>query len=266
MQKLYEEPAVNGLERNRDRGSAIEKAIRVLDAVTEQPQSIGLPDIAARVGLPRQTVHRILAQLQEIGLVTRGPARDRYLVGPKLSKLALAALLSKNQNTPVRMVLQALAEEVRETCNLGVLDGLSFCNLDRVEYDWPLRVHVEPGSRVPAHCVAGGKVLLAYLPDRVRARILASARLKPMTEKSITDVGQLEACLQTVREDAYVVSVEEFALGSIAVGVPIFDSRGRVPAALAMHAAGSRLSEDKARSFVPRLQEAAAELASIWQI
>ena len=257
---------MSGGGRSRTRGSAIEKAIRVLDAVTEQPQSIGLPDIAARINLPRQTVHRVLTQLQECGLVTREPARDRYLVGPKLSKLALAALLSQNQSTPIRAVLQALAEDVQETCNVGVLDGFALRYLERVEWDWPLRLHYEVGSRVPPHCAAGGKILLAYLPNPVRSKILKTARLEPMTKNSITDAAELEALLNKVRENGYVVSVEEFAVGTIAVGVPVFDSKGRVPAALTIHAAKSRLSEDKARSHVPRLQQTAAELASLWEL
>ena len=53
-----------GEKVRKERGSALEKALAVLSAVIDQPQAVGLPDVAARVGLPRQTVHRVLQQLE----------------------------------------------------------------------------------------------------------------------------------------------------------------------------------------------------------
>lgn len=81
---------------DKTRKSALEKALVVLNAVTNQPQPIGLPDLSDRVGLPRQTAHRILGQLEKAGLISRSLARDRFMVGPHLTELALAALFSEN--------------------------------------------------------------------------------------------------------------------------------------------------------------------------
>lgn len=248
----------------RSRGSALEKALLVLGAVTDQPQPIGLPDIAARIKLPRQTVHRVLAQLERAGLIVRDPARDRFSVGPQLSELALSALYSENQNTPVRNILQELVDDLKETCNVGILRGLDFLYIDRIECDWPLRMSLSTGSSLPAHCSAGGKVLLAYMPAHLRASLLKSAKLRPNTEKSITDVAQLERECSDVRERGYATTVEELSIGIIGVAVPVLDASGRALAALATHGPTTRLTEEKAIAQVPRLQEIANRLAEVW--
>ena len=87
-------------------GSALNKALAVLEMITSQPQAIGLPDLAARLEMPRQTVHRILRQLETQNLIIRDPTRDRFFVGPRLSQLSIAALFSENHNLPTRAILR----------------------------------------------------------------------------------------------------------------------------------------------------------------
>ena len=68
------------------------RLLAVLQAVAEHPQGVGLPDLAAKLGLPRQTVHRVLGQLRDSGLLLRDPVRERFSVGPRLIQLSLSAL------------------------------------------------------------------------------------------------------------------------------------------------------------------------------
>jgi IclR family transcriptional regulator, acetate operon repressor len=145
------------------RSSALEKALSVLEAVSDQTQAVGLPDLAVRLRLPRQTVHRVLGQLEKLKLVIRDRSRERYSVGPRLSRLAFVTLRSLNQSAPVRLILQDLVDDIGETCNVGVLDDLDYVFLQLMECRWPLRLHQEVGTRIAAHTVSGGKLLLAYL-------------------------------------------------------------------------------------------------------
>lgn len=257
---------MHGTKEARDRKSALEKALIVLDAVTCQPQPIGLPDLSDRVGLPRQTAHRILSQLEKAGLIARSNIRDRFMVGPHLTQLALASLLSANQAAPVHNVLQKLVDDVQETCIIALLKGMESIYLDRIECDWDLRTHLRVGSRVPAHCTASGRVMLAYLPEVLREKLLTSAKLVPQTEKSITDVAVLQEALKEVREQGYALNVEEFLIGVASVAVPVCDRSGQVLAALTMHGPMLRLSPAIAIERVPRLQAAAKEIAQVWDI
>ena len=86
-----------------------------------------------------------------------------------------------------------LVETIGETCNIGILDNNDVLYLERVECAWPLRMQLQPGSRVPPHCTGIGKMLLASLESRARKRLVSNLPLKRYTEKTITDRGDLLA-------------------------------------------------------------------------
>jgi len=242
----------------------LEKALAVLEAVGDQPQAVGLPDLAARLKLPRQTVHRVLGQLQDAGLVTRHPVRERYSVGPRMTRLALAALNSRNQGAPVRAILADLVEDVNETCNIGVLDDLEYVYLERIECKWPLRTHLSAGSRVCAYGTSGGKTLLAELAPEQCKRLLRSRKLEAHTPHTITKLQDLEAEFARIRTRGFALNNQEYLDGIIGLAVPIKDAGGRAVAALAMHGPVTRLSLKACEEHVPRLAQAAERIARVW--
>jgi IclR family acetate operon transcriptional repressor len=250
--------------KSNQRLSTLEKVLAVLEAVSDQPQAVGLPDLAARLKLPRQTVHRVLGQLQAAGLVMRHPARERYFVGPRLTRLALSSLHSKNQGAPVRAILEDLVDDLKETCNIGVLDDLAYVYLERIECKWPLRTHLEAGSRVSAYGTSGGKTLLAQLEPEHCRRLLKSRRLEAHTPRTITKLAELEAELAKVRSRGYALNNQEYLDGIVGLAVPIKDGAGRAVAALAMHGPVTRLSLKACEAHVPRLLQTADRIARVW--
>lgn len=252
------------MTNNDERLSTLEKALAVLEAVGDQPQAVGLPDLAARLKLPRQTVHRVLGQLQDAGLISRHPVRERYSVGPRLTRLALAALNSRNQGAPVRAILAELVDDVNETCNIGVLDDLEYVYLERIECKWPLRTHLGAGSRVSAYGTSGGKTLLAELGPEQCKRLLKSRKLEAYTPHTITKLQDLEAELARIRSRGFALNNQEYLDGIIGLAVPIKDADGRAVAALAMHGPVTRLSLKACEGHVPRLVQAAERIARVW--
>ncbi len=244
-----------------ERGSALFKALAVLEAVLAQKRPIGLPDIAAEVDLPRQTVHRVLQQLEANGLLRRDLSRDRFLVGPAMTRLGLAALDAAAHSGPSRLILQGLVDELGETCNVGVLEGREVIYIDRVECDWPLRVQLQAGSRVPAHCTSIGKLLLAHLARGVRQRLLRAAPLPRYTERTLADPEVLEDQFARIRRQGYSTNDQEYSVGMIGIAVPIFDAAGKPVAALAVHAPVVRLSLEAGLAHLPRLHATAEKLA-----
>lgn len=249
-----------------DRLSPFEKSLLVIEAIVGHPTPVGLPDLTAELGLPRQTIHRVLQQLSAAGLLVCDPSRDRYAVGPRLNRLALSALLTRNQGAPVRAILKATVGEVGEACNIGVLDGLEFVYLDRIEADWSLRVHLTAGSRVPAYCTSGGKVLLAWLERDVREALIRATKLTPYTHSTITSPRALSEELERIRKAGYAINNEEYSLGIVGAAVPVLDSSGRALGALALHGPSPRLSVKGARDRVAALKSAARQLAEVWAL
>ncbi|MCY1238492.1 Transcriptional repressor IclR [compost metagenome] len=162
------------------------------------------------------------------------------------------------------MVLRRLVEEVGESCNLTAFSGGEVLYLDRVETAAPLRFYLHPGSRVPAHCSATGKLFLAQLAPAQRQRLLANVELERYTQNTLTDHAQLEAELERVKRDGYAMDDEEFLPGLVCIGVlvPAVDG-GKSNLGLALQAPVMRVTRDKVLQLLPALQRAAGALAAI---
>ncbi len=246
-----------------DCGSALGKAMTVLGSLLRFDAAPSLSDLAEATGLPRPTVHRVMLQLEEIGLITRLPDGVGYVVGPRLMSLSVDVFSAVAQSAPVRAVLRGLVADVGETCNLGILDRDNVVYVERIECDWPLRLQIGIGSRVPIHATAIGKVLLAYLPARTRRRILGNTPLPRFTENTLTSPAELEKHLKTVRRLGYACNAEENTIGLIGIAVPVCDSKGRAVAGLSVHVPKARMGVADAVSLYARFRQAADEIEEI---
>lgn len=242
---------------------AIGKAASVLEAIVNHSGPSNIADLSRNLRMPRQTVHRILRQLSAVELVVYDETTQRFMIGPRLRSLSLATLLQTQTDTAANLVLKALVDEIHETCNVGVIDGDSVVYICRVECDWPLRVQLRPGSRVPVYCTAIGKLLLAHLPDAQRSSILACLRTNRITPYTLTSPHELAQDLADTVRRGYSINNQEDSLGLIAVAVPITGAGGRVVAGLATHAPEARLSIAEAIKRLPLLRRAADQLSHL---
>jgi DNA-binding IclR family transcriptional regulator len=240
--------------------SATLRALAVMETVTKAEGPLALTEIMVATGLPKPTVHRILALLEGAGMLVREPEGKRYGPGPRLSALALDVMTGAAWRAPRHAILQTLVNQIGETCNLTMLDGTEVVYLDRVEAAWPLRLHFQTGSRVPAHCSASGKLLLALMPPRARKRMVETLPLPAFTANTITDRAALETALKRIRRNRVSTDDEEYLAGTVCVAVPVENDRRRVPAVLAVHAPVTRMSLAQALAHVPSLRRAAAQL------
>ena len=166
------------MPRNGQPGSALGNSLAVLELVIDRPAPMTLGTIAMRLSLPKQTVHRVVRQLTNEGLLEGAFTGDGYVAGKRLKRLVVRTLAQCLRAPPVHAILQHWVDELKETCNIGVLDGMEVIYVERVECDWPLRMQLQPGNRVPAHCTGIGKMLLASLGSRSRRRLVESLRLQ----------------------------------------------------------------------------------------
>ncbi|WP_348635551.1 IclR family transcriptional regulator [Cupriavidus consociatus] len=236
----------------------------LLEVIAEKDQSFNLQALVEETGLPKPTLHRMLQQLEAAGLIQRNGDGRQYGTGLRLRRLAENLLLNSTSHGARHMVLRRLVEEVGESCNLTAFSGGEVLYLDRVETAAPLRFYLHPGSRVPAHCSATGKLFLAQLAPAQRQRLLAHAELERYTQNTLTDHAQLEAELERVKRDGYALDDEEFLPGLVCIGVlvPAADG-GKSNLGLALQAPVMRVARDKVVQLLPALQRAASALAAI---
>jgi DNA-binding IclR family transcriptional regulator len=155
-----------------------------------------------------------------------------------------------------------LVASLGETCNFTTMSGTEVLYLDRVETRWPLRLHLEPGSRVPLHSTASGKLFLANLPPDRRRRLLETLPLTTDTPSTITSIVRLEEECATILRRGYSTDNEEFLLGLIAVAVPVTTPSGGMVAAIACHAPCARMPLRDAVARLPEMREAARKIGA----
>ena len=240
----------------------------LLEVIASKDQLFSLQRLTDETGLPKPTLHRMLQQLESAGLLQRGPDGRLYGTGARLRRLAEKLLLNSVHQGAQHAVLRQLVDEVGESCNLTALSGNEVVYLDRVETAAPLRFYLHPGSRVPAHCSASGKIFLAQMTPRQRQRLLGHAPLQAYTPKTIIDLGGLEAEIRDIKRQGFALDNEEFLPGllCVAVLVPPVARAGRPGLSnrcVAVQAPIMRLTATKALQLLPPLQRAAAALAAI---
>src|SRR5258708_23200963 len=159
------------MARKKDSFPATLRAVSVLEALVAAERPAALAELTGMVRLPKPTLYRMLGMLEAAGLVVREPGARRYAPGPRLAALGRNVMLNASLRAGRRAVLGRLVDEIGETCNFTMLDGPEVIYVDRVEAAWPLRMNLTSGSRVPLHCTASGKLLLAMLPKSARHRL-----------------------------------------------------------------------------------------------
>jgi DNA-binding IclR family transcriptional regulator len=238
------------------------RAFALLEYLVATDAPVSLADMAHDIQMPKASLHRMLGSLEAGGLVIREPGqKNAYVIGPRLAQLSLGVMMQAGARRMRHAILGRLVADLGETCNLTMLHETEVLYLDRMEAPWPLRLDLKPGSHVPAHSSASGKLLLAMMPREQRAALLRAMKLQRFTPNTLTDPELLESELDRIAHKGIAVDNEEFVLGIACVAAPVLKEDGQCIAAVAVHAPVSRTSLSKAMEFVPRLQEAAKELA-----
>ena len=197
-----------------DRTPPLLRAFALLEHVARARGAVSLQEITDAAQLPKPTVYRMLGVLEDAGLIAREPDGRRVVAGPRLARFAHDVMLNEAVRAPRHAILKRLAEDVGETVNLTMLDRGEVVYLDRVETEWPLRMTLQPGSRVPLHCTASGKLLLALLPPARRRRIVAELALTPFTHHTIVDRRRLDTELAAIRRAGLATDNEEYLAGT----------------------------------------------------
>jgi DNA-binding IclR family transcriptional regulator len=240
--------------------SAVTRSLNLIEAIALAARPMKLTELEATSNLPKATLHRLCHRLAAEGFLFREPGRRHYSAGPRLIKMGLS-IVGEGVSTQRHVILRQVVEATGETCNFVTRSGSEAIYLARVESKWPLRVHLEPGSHVPLHCTASGKLLMAHMEEQARDKLFATLTLDAQTPATLTSREALEAEFAQILRDGYSTDQEEFMIGLIAIAVPVLDRNGRVVASLACHAPVARLSLDAAKRYLPMLQAASRKLA-----
>jgi IclR family acetate operon transcriptional repressor len=242
---------------------ATEKTLSVLDAldVARAGGASRLGDIAARAQLPKSTTHRILRRLVDRGYA-RSVGDGVYVLGPRVLTMASDMLHELDATVVARPIVRALHGEVGHTVHFAALSDDEAVYLDKlVDPGLPYQFASRVGGRIPLHCTAIGKALLAAMGQEEARALLARRRPARRTPKTLTSPGAIRAELHRTHERGYAIDDEENERNIRCVGAAVLDLRGRPAAAISVTALTVELSVADAFALGPRVMSAARALS-----
>lgn len=200
---------------------AILNALAILESFDAQTPSLSLSEISRRLGLAKASAFRNLNALERGGYVTRDPRDGTYSLGVKVLDLA-RRFSEKDRFLSVGGVhLRELSRVTGETSHLAIMDGTDIVYVDVVEGSQRVRAVVSRGDRVPGHCVASGKAILALSP-RARVTEFMAPGLKAFTPLTLSSPDAFLTDIERARKRGYATNIGEWAEDVSAVAVPVF--------------------------------------------
>lgn len=226
----------------------VQKVLSLFEVFLKHPGEIGIVELANLSRLNVSTAHRIASALIKAGYLNQHQKREKYSLSPKLLEFSIIIKREVKIGDVAYPFLVELNKAVNESANLSILDRNEAVNIVHVESSHDLRITIQVGARIPLHCTAAGKVLLAHMPEKELAKFLKSKGLLYHTENTTIDVDRLKEELFIIKRDGIAIDNEEYELGVKCVGAPVRNNNGDVVAAVS-------ISEPSARLNSSRLQE-----------
>jgi DNA-binding IclR family transcriptional regulator len=239
----------------RDGTSSLTRGLSLLELFTVEDSQLSVSEMARRSGIPKSTTHRLVSDLLAWGALERAPGGVR--LGVRMFELGHLVPTQRSMRELAAPYAHNLNEVTGLTSNLAVRDGQDIVYVEKVS-SRSLRVpHSRTGGRLPLHCTALGKAILAHSDPAFIESVLAG-ELRPRSPRTISDPKVLRRELATVRETKVAYDVEESQLGLFCVATPLFGRRGALVGAISVTGA-TELAQ--AQRFAPAVRMTALALS-----
>lgn len=238
----------------------LQKLNEVLSLFTAARPEFAATDLATLLPYPRSTVYRLIARLTREGFLDQDEVTRLYRLGIWLAALGDIATHSTSLQRLVVPTLRRVSAETEETTTLMLRVGREAIDVDVVESYQPLMTPGLLGGHMPLYASAGGKALLAWLPETLQRELIAPP-LKRYTATTITDLNALWSDLDLSRQRGYTTVDGEFLIEVVGVAAPIRNHREEVVGAMTIGGPRSRLTPHRLEGLGQMVVEAARSVS-----
>ncbi|MFD1177649.1 IclR family transcriptional regulator [Paenibacillus puldeungensis] len=223
---------------------SLERALTLLNALSDYPDGIQIARLTEQVGLSKSTTHRLLATLSSMNYVVKDPETDKYKLGLQILFLSRNILNQNNVVSTARPYLEKLSAEVNETVHLCVEDLGEVTYIDKIESNQTIRMFSRIGSRAPMYCTGVGKVLYAGMAESRLEQLIAQVDFVPKTKNTITSAEALRKEIQKVKQQGYALDDVENEEGIRCIAAPIYNHEGKIVASFSISGPSNRVTLD----------------------
>jgi DNA-binding IclR family transcriptional regulator len=250
-----------GLVKRSTGAQTADRALDVLACFKTAPGTLGLTQIARRLGLSNSVVHRLLQSLVTHDLLEQDLDTAQYRLGPGLAYLAEVFIRQRHFDL-VESELRRLSTVAGGSAGIAARDGGDALVLAYSPFADTGELDARP-RRVPLHLSAMGKVLLAFGDPDDGGGLEALVPLDAPTPHSIATLDRLRAELDDVAARGYGVASRETWPDQLSVAVPIFDRQGAIYLALGLRLAWSKAQRRAVNEALVQLRESAPRVTEI---
>jgi IclR family KDG regulon transcriptional repressor len=240
---------------------SVERALRILDLFDEYETELKITDISARMNLHKSTVHSLLKTLQKFHYIEQNMENGKYRLGMKLFERGNFVIHNLDIRSVAKNHLTELSMKTGNTIHLVILDGKEGVYIDKVEGSSATVLYSRIGRRIPIHCSAVGKTLVAFKSQEELASILKGYEYRLNTANTIANEKDFLTELKKVKDQGFALDNEENEPGVACIAVPIRNHTGEVVAAMSMSQPATRLNSQNMEEAVAMLKEAAQEIS-----
>lgn len=242
---------------------SLTRAVSLLQTFTPEEASLTIGELSRRTGLPRSTVHRLVVNLVQLGLLSRDPITERYRPGLLLARLGNIALSQHQIRDVARPIMERLVHASGEASQLAALDGSVAVYIERVESDrHKLTLTHRLGDQVPLHSAGTGKCLLAFTDPAQARRLLPRGPLPAFTPRTLVDRDALLAHLAEIREAGYSIDSGESEPGLTSIAAPVWDAANLLVASLCVAGPSERILAERRDELTMLVRTAADDIST----
>lgn len=240
---------------------SLERGLALIKAFSREAPSLTLSEAAKRTGLSRAAARRFLITLEDLGYVSSDG--HRFSLRPSVLDLGYAYLSSLNLWDIAHPYMEALVDQVHESCSASVLDGTEIVYVARVPTKRIMTIALAVGSRLPAYATSMGRVLLAELSPAALDEFFEAATLTRHTERTIANPDRLRQVLAEVRGQGWALVDQELEEGLRSIAVPVRGANGAAIAAMNVSTHVARVGLKRLKEeFLPLLRRASKQVSA----
>ncbi|MEH7305956.1 IclR family transcriptional regulator [Neobacillus drentensis] len=223
---------------------SLERALTILNKLSEYPDGIQITRLSEQVGLTKGTLHRLLATLANMNYVVKDEETDKYKLGLQVLFLSRNLLNHSNIVTIAKPYLEKLSQEVNETVHLCIEDRGEVIYIDKIESNQTIRMYSRIGSRAPMYSTAVGKILLSDMSSNQFEDIVSNIIFIPKTPTTITSKEEFIKEIEKVKVQGYALDNAENEEVLRCIASPIYDHKGKIIASFSISGPNNRVTMD----------------------
>jgi DNA-binding IclR family transcriptional regulator len=242
---------------------AVDKAFRLLSALGESAEPLGVSQLSRTLGLGKSTVHGLVTTLESLGIIESPSGAKRYRLGPGLFSLASRSAGQRDLRDIARPALERLAAATEQTSFLGVPAADHVTILDLVHGRPTMSISAPIGSAIPLLAGAVGKAIVSAWDEQRRAEFFGEGRLPAFTANTIRDVPQYMEAIRAASHDGAATDIDEYVDGMRAAAAPIFGPDRQLLAVIWVAGFSRHVDRDRLAEMATEVAREAADISRL---